>query len=31
MRFYPEKWLKEISAYVLEFMLTPAKVQDDST
>ena len=31
MYFIPKKWMKEISAYVLEFMLTSAKMQDDST
>ena len=29
--FYLKKWMEEISAYVLEFMLTSAKMQDDST
>ena len=29
--FFPKKWMKEISAYVLEFMLTPAKMEDDTT
>ena len=28
--FSLKKWMKEISAYVLEFMLTSAKMQDDS-
>ena len=32
MYFFPErKWMKEISSNVLEFMLTSAKMQDDST
>ena len=29
--FFLKKWMKEISAYVLEFMLTSAKMQDDIT
>ena len=29
--FFLKKWMKEISAYVLEFMLTSAKMEDDST
>ena len=30
--FFPlKKWMLEISAYVLEFLLTSEKMQDDST
>ena len=29
--FFLKKWMKEISAYVLELMVTSAKMQDDST
>ena len=29
--FFLKKWMKEICAYVLEFMLTSAKMQDNST
>ena len=28
--FFLKKWMKEISAYVLEFMPTSAQMQDDS-
>ena len=29
--FFLKKWMKEFSAYVLEFMLNSVKMQDDST
>ena len=29
--FFLKQWMKEISAYVLEFTLTSAKMQDDIT
>ena len=31
MLFFVKKWMKDISAYVLEFMLTSAKMQDGNT